>query len=132
MIRAFNPAGIAAPASRYSHCVEVSSPARWLHISGQVGVAPDGSIRDGLGPQLDQCFANIDAALSGAGMSKANLVKMTIFVTVPGADAVKLYRERRDAWISSSSHAPAATYLVISELASPTFLCEVEAVAAGA
>ena len=131
MLKAYNPAGIAAPASRYSHVVEVTAPRRWLHISGQVGVAPEGSIREGLGPQLDQAFANIDAALAGAGMSKANLVKLTIFLTVPGADAVKLYRERRDAWIADAPHAPAATYLVISELASPKFLCEVEAVAAG-
>jgi len=131
MIKAFNPPGIAPPASRYSHCVEVTKTDRWLHISGQVGVAPDGSIREGLGAQLDQCFANIDAALAGAGMNKANLVKMTIFVTVPGADAVTLYRKHRDAWIGSAGHAPAATYLVIQELASPKFLCEVEAVAAG-
>lgn len=130
MIRAFNPAGIAAPASRYSHVVEVTAPARWLHISGQVGVAPDGAIREGLGPQLDQCFANLDAALAGAGMSKANLVKLTIFLTVPGVDAVTLYRQRRDAWIAGAPHAPAATYLCIQELANPKFLCEVEAVAA--
>lgn len=130
MIRAFNPAGIAPPASRYSHCVEVSSPARWLHIAGQVGVGPDGAIREGLGNQLDQCFANIDAALAGAGMTKSNLVKMTIFLTVPGADAVTLYRQRRDAWIADARHSPAATYLVVQELASPKFLCEVEAVAA--
>lgn len=130
MIRAFNPAGIATPASRYSHCVEVTSPARWLHISGQVGVGPDGAIREGLTAQLDQCFANIDAALSSAGMTKSNVVKMTIFLTVPGADAVTLYRQRRDAWIADAGHAPAATYLVVQELASPKFLCEVEAVAA--
>lgn len=131
MLKAYNPAGIAAPASRYSHVVEVASPARWVHIAGQVGVAADGSIADGLGAQLDQCFANIDAALSGAGMGKANLVKLTIYLTVGGGDAIKLYRERRDAWIAGAPHAPAATLLVISELASPKFLCEVEAVAAG-
>lgn len=130
MLRAINPTGIAAPASRYSHVIEVQAPSRWLHISGQVGVGPDGSIRDGLGAQLDQCFANIDAALAGCGMTKANLVKVTIFLTVPGADAVKLYRERRDIWIADAPHAPAATYLVVQELASPKFLCEVEAIAA--
>ncbi|MEQ1614662.1 MAG: RidA family protein [Hyphomicrobiaceae bacterium] len=131
MIKAYNPAGIAPPASRYSHVVEVVSPARWLHISGQVGVAPDGKVREGLAAQLDQCFANIDAALAGAGMTKANLVKITVFLTVPGSEAVTLYRQRRDAWIGSGGHAPAATYLCIQELASPAFLCEVEAVAAG-
>lgn len=130
MIKAYNPAGIAAPASRYSHCVEAPASARWLHVSGQVGVTPDGRVCEGLGAQLDQCFANIDAALTGAGMTKANLVKITVYLTVPGADAVALYRQRRDAWIGTSGHAPAATYLVIQELASPAFLCEVEAVAA--
>lgn len=130
MIRAFNPPDVAPPASRYSHCVEVTGPARWLYISGQVGVTPDGVVREGMPAQLDQCFANIEAALRAAAMTKENLVKLTIYVTVGGAESLNAYRTRRDHWLGSTGHVPAGTYVVISELASPKFLVEVEAVAA--
>jgi 2-iminobutanoate/2-iminopropanoate deaminase len=130
MLNAFNPPTIAAPASRYSHCVEVTQATRWLYISGQVGVTPDGTIREGMVAQLDQCFANIDAALAAAKMSKDNLVKITIYVTVGGAETLAAYRTRRDHWIGAKGHAPAGTYVVVSELASPKFVVEVEAVAA--
>ncbi len=130
MLTAFNPPAIAAPASRYSHCVEVTGASRWLYISGQVGVAPDGTVREGMAAQLDQCFANIDAALLAARMSKENLVKITVYVTVGGADSLNAYRTRRDHWIDSTGHAPAGTYVVVSELASPKFVVEVEAIAA--
>ncbi len=130
MIRAFNPPDVAPPASRYSHCVEVTGPARWLYISGQVGVTPDGVVREGMPAQLDQCFANIEATLRAAAMTKENLVKLTIYVTVGGAESLSAYRTRRDHWLGSTGHVPAGTYVVISELASPKFLVEVEAVAA--
>ncbi len=131
MIRAFNPPDVAPPASRYSHCVEVTDAARWLYISGQVGVACDGVVRDGMAAQLDQCFANIEAALHAAMMTKENLVKITVYVTVGGAESLSAYRTRRDHWLGPQGHAPAGTYVVVSELASPKFLVEVEAVAAG-
>jgi 2-iminobutanoate/2-iminopropanoate deaminase len=130
MIRAFNPPDVAPPASRYSHCVEVTGPARWLYISGQVGVTPDGVVREGLPAQLDQCFANIEAALRAAAMTKENLVKLTIYVTIGGAESLNANRTRRDHWLGPTGHVPAGTYVVISELASPKFLVEVEAVAA--
>jgi 2-iminobutanoate/2-iminopropanoate deaminase len=131
MIRPFNPPDVVLPASRYSQCVEVTGDSRWLYISGQVGVAPDGTLREGLSAQLDQCFANIDAALRDAGMGKENLVKLTIYVTKGGPEAITTYRTRRDHWLGAEGHTPAGTYVVVSGLASAGFLVEVEAVAAG-
>ena len=128
MPKTFNPPGVAPPASRYSHGAEVGSGARWLYISGQVGTAPDGSIRQGLKAQMEQVFANIGTVLEAAGMTNKNVVKLTVFVTQPGPEAVALYRTLRDQWFSG--HAPAATYLVVAGLAHPDFLVEIEAVAA--
>ena len=128
MPKTFNPPGVAPPASRYSHGAEVGSGARWLYISGQVGTAPDGSIRQGLKAQMEQVFANIGSVLEAAGMTKKNLVKLTVFVTQPGPEAVALYRTLRDQWCDG--HAPAATYLVVAGLAHRDFLVEIEAVAA--
>ena len=37
-----NPAGVHAPVAAYSHQVEVSPGARWLVLSGQIGLELDG------------------------------------------------------------------------------------------
>jgi enamine deaminase RidA (YjgF/YER057c/UK114 family) len=128
MPKTFNPPGVAPPASRYSHGAEVGSGARWLYISGQVGTAPDGTIRQGLKAQMEQVFANIGKALETAGMTKRDVVKLTVFVTQPGPEALAVYRTLRDQWLEG--HAAAATYLVVAGLAHPDFLVEIEAVAA--
>jgi enamine deaminase RidA (YjgF/YER057c/UK114 family) len=129
MIRAFNPQGMVQPASRYSQGVEVSGNARWLHISGQIGVAPDGTVAKGLEGQFTQAFENIGMVLAAAGMAKTDLVKVTVFVTVPGPETVAIYRKARDQWMEG--HAPAATYLVVAGLAHADYLVEIEAIAAG-
>ena len=128
MPKTFNPPGMAPPASRYSHGAEINAGARWLHISGQVGTAPDGSIRQGFKAQMEQVLANIGTVLQAAGMTKRNLVKLTVFVTQPGPETVALYRTLRDEWCEG--HAPTATYLVVAGLAHPDFLVEIEAIAA--
>ncbi len=130
MLRSFNPPDVAPPASRYSHCVEVTGAARWLVISGQVGVTPEASVCEGLAAQLAQCFANIDAGLRAANMTKNNLVKLTVYVTVGGAEALGIYRRGRDSWLGENGPVPTGTYVVVAGLASEVFLVEVEALAA--
>ena len=128
MPKTFNPPGVAPPASRHSHGVEVDSGARWLYISGQVGTALDGTIRQGLKAQMEQVFANIGKVLETARMTKRDVVKLTVFVTQPGPEALAVYRTLRDQWLEG--HAATATYLVVAGLAHPDFLVEIEAVAA--
>jgi 2-iminobutanoate/2-iminopropanoate deaminase len=128
-IRRWNPDGIAAPASRYAHAVLVDGPARWLHLAGQVGTLPDGRVADGLAAQLDACFANVDAGLAAAGMTRSDLIKVTVYLTQNTAAAVATYRARRDAWIADGP-LPAATLLIVAGLASPALLTEVDIVAA--
>jgi enamine deaminase RidA (YjgF/YER057c/UK114 family) len=41
MLKRHNPPTIAPPFSRYSHGVEAPAKARWLHVSGQVGVTAE-------------------------------------------------------------------------------------------
>jgi len=117
-----NPDGIAPPASNYSHGVVVPAAARRLVISGQVGVNPDGSLADGLEAQMERCWLNLFAVLAAAGMTKRDLVKITVFVTRD--DATARYRLIRDRMLEG--HAPAASYLVVAGLASPMFLVEIE------
>ena len=129
MLKTFNPPGMVQPASRYSQGVEVGAHARWLHISGQIGVAPDGSVAKGLEAQFKRAFENIGMVLAAAGMAKTDRVKVTVFVTAPGPETVGVYRTARDQWMEG--HAPAATYLVVAGLAHSDYLVEIEAIDAG-
>ncbi|MDB5576284.1 MAG: hypothetical protein JWR80_1460 [Bradyrhizobium sp.] len=128
MIRYVNPATMKPPLSQYSHGVEVGAPARWLHISGQTASAPNGQLPTDFGEQVDLAFASVAAVLEGAGMTKRDLVKITVYVTQASSDALSAYRSRRDAWLEGS--APASTYLVVAGLASPKLFIEIEAIAA--
>jgi 2-iminobutanoate/2-iminopropanoate deaminase len=123
MPRFINPATVAAPTSSYSQAVEHQLSGRRLVISGQVGKRPDGSLAEGLGAQIEAAFDNIIAILHDADMSVNDLVKVTVYVTVPGSIAVfRGIRERKLA-----GHAPAFTYLEIAGLARPEYLTEIEA-----
>ena len=44
MLRTHNPGAIAPAFSRYSLAVEAPAAARWLFVSGQVGVDPGGGL----------------------------------------------------------------------------------------
>jgi enamine deaminase RidA (YjgF/YER057c/UK114 family) len=129
MIRLWTPETLPKPASRYSQLALAEGVTRRLEISGQVGVHPDGSVAEGLADQLDTALANVDRALAAAGMGRANLMKITVYLTQNNPEAVAIYRARRDAWVGDAP-APAATLLVVSGLASPALLVEVDAIAA--
>jgi 2-iminobutanoate/2-iminopropanoate deaminase len=130
MIRLWTPPTMPQPASRYSQVALAEGVTRRLEISGQVGVHPDGTLAQGLANQLDAALANIDRALAAAGMSRANLMKITVYLTENSPEAIATYRTRRDLWVGDAP-APAATLLVIAGLASPSLVVEVDAVAAG-
>ena len=128
MLKLMNPPTVVKPFSRYSQAVEAPANARWLHISGQVGATPDGTILKGFEAQAAQCWQNIIAILAAAGMGVEDLVKVTIFVT--GAEHVAASRAIRDAALKGAQ--PASTLLVVAALAHPDLVVEIEAVAAKA
>ena len=126
MSKRLNPPTVVKPFSRYSQAIEVPANARWLHISGQVGATPDGTILKGFEAQAKQCWANIIAILAAAGMGVEDLVKANIFVT--SADVVAASRKIRDEALQGAE--PASTFLVVAALAHPDLVVEIEAVAA--
>ncbi len=126
MLRKHNPGTIAPAFSRYSLGVEAPAQARWLHVSGQVGVEPDGAFADGPEAQMEAAWRNVLAILESAGMGAGDLVKVTAYLT--RAEDIGLYREVRDRMLAGA--APASTLLVITALAHPDWLVEIEAVAA--
>ncbi len=126
MLRLFNPETVSKPFSRYSQGALVTGPAQWLHISGQVGARPDGTVEQGFEAQAKQAWANLIAVLEAGGMTRGDLVKVNVFLT--RAQDVAASRAIRDAALQGA--APASTLLVVAALARPEILFEVEAVAA--
>ena len=120
-----NPPTVHKPGA-YSHAVLVRDATMRLVISGQVGTAPDGSIVEGGEAQIDQALANLGAILAAHGMTPANLVKITVFLTDPAL--IGPWRARRGAWMGE--HRSASTLLIVAGLADPRFVVEVEAEAA--
>lgn len=123
MPRFLNPPTVPAPGSRYTQAVALGAPFKRLLISGQVGLRPDGTLEDGIEPQLEQAWNNILALLEAAGLTAADLVKVTTYVTMRGCIGVtRLVRERK-----LGRHSPASTYVEVSGLANSAWLCEIEA-----
>jgi len=75
---------------------------------------------------MQTCWDRIFAVLEDAGMTKKNIVKVTVYLTRP--EDVTLYREIRDT--NLEGHIAASTLLLISGLADPDWLVEIEAIAA--
>jgi len=83
--------------SIYSHAVEVSAGTRTLFVSGQIGTAPDGTLRLDFAQQCRQAMDNVEALLAAGRMTKADIVKATYFVTRP-TDLPSLGEIRRERW----------------------------------
>ncbi len=113
--------------SIYSHAVEVTAGARLLFISGQVGVASDGTLPAGFAEQCEMAMDNVEALLAAAAMTKADIVKITYFL-VRVEDQAGLGEIRRRRW--AGGEPPAVTTIVISALARPEYLIEIEVAAA--
>lgn len=109
----------------YAHGVEYPSSSRVMLVSGQVGVAPDGSLSDVFEQQFEQSIENVRAVLEGAGMTLANVAKLGIYLLrrddIPTAvDVRKRYFE---------GVRPTITTVLVSGLVAPEWLVEVEATA---
>jgi enamine deaminase RidA (YjgF/YER057c/UK114 family) len=121
-----NPAGVAAPFSRYSHGASAPAGARWLHISGQVGAMPDGTVPEDPERQMELAWDNLLAVLTDAGMAITDLVKVDGFIIRP--DLLPLYRTVRERRLAG--HATASTLVIVAGLVVPSLLVEIQAVAA--
>lgn len=128
MLKRLNPETVAPPFSPYSLAVEVPAGARTLHISGQVGIDREGRLAEGAEAQIELSLRNVLAIAEAAGMGPADLVKLTVFLT--RAEDVPLLRRVRGRVLGGAE--PASTLLLVSGLASPEWLVEIEAVAAKA
>jgi 2-iminobutanoate/2-iminopropanoate deaminase len=126
MVKRYDVDGVRSPGGRFSHVGQIGPNAELFHLAGQTGVAPDGTVGDGIAEQSAIVYRNIATVLEQCGMGFENLVKVTIFLTDP--DYIDAWRaEQRKAF---GDVVPASTLLIVSRLARPEFLVEVEAIAA--
>ncbi len=120
------PADIAAPAANYAHAVLTEGATHWLHTSGVVPVAPDGTTPDDLGEQADVVWSNIGAMLRDAGMSPADIVSVTTYVVV--GEELGPVMAARDAALGG--HRAASTLVTVPALARPEWRMEIAVIAA--
>ena len=80
--------------------------------------------------QAEQVFRNLKIAVEAAGATMADIVKLNIYLVaeVDQAEVPKL-RAIRDRYVNVEKP-PASTLVVVSRLARPGWLIEIEAVAA--
>ena len=124
-MKVHNPSTIAAPLGAYSNGIATPAGGQWLHIAGQVGVLPDGSLAEGFEAQADAAWRNLLAVLEDAGMGVEHLVKVQHFLLDP-AD-LKAYGSVRARHLGQAR--PASTLLFVAGLAHPGWKVEIDAVA---
>ena len=126
LLKKHNPETLAQPFAAYSQGVEVPANARWLHIAGQVGVNPDGTLAGDSQSQVQCAWRNVLGVLAAAGMGPEDLVSVRVYITDPQDVALN-----RDSWNHvSRAGGPAITMVTVARLSRPDWKVEIEAVAA--
>jgi enamine deaminase RidA (YjgF/YER057c/UK114 family) len=94
----------------FTQAVVVEGAAKTIYVGGQNAVRPDGTVVGGtLAEQTRQALLNVAAALAAAGATLHDVVRWTIAIV--------------------DGHPPAIGVHIVSGLASPQYLVEIDAVA---
>jgi 2-iminobutanoate/2-iminopropanoate deaminase len=120
--------GIAAQIGAYSDAVETGSNLRWLLTSGTPGLQMNGDLPTDITGQTELAWKHIIRMLARAGMTVADVVKVTQYLTRP--EDIPAYSKVRTRFLGEAR--PASMLLVIPQLVRPEFLVEVEIIAAKA
>ena len=120
-----NPPQMTAPRG-YSYAVKKTGTP--VFISGQVALDGQGKLvgENDATAQVEQVFRNLRTVVEASGGTLDDIVNLHIYVTDAACrPAVVAARERH----FKAGQYPASTYLVVSALAVPQLLVEIEAVA---
>lgn len=114
------------PVAAYSTGWKVSN-GHLIMLAGQVATDAEGRTVGGsdIKDQARRVYENIQAALEAAGAGMEDVIRLTVYLTdqasIPGS------MEARREWFSPPY--PASTLLIVSGLAKPEWLIEIDAVA---
>jgi enamine deaminase RidA (YjgF/YER057c/UK114 family) len=126
----FSPATLPPPTG-YSHIAKVNK-GTLVYIAGQVSSDASGKLvgEGNFEAQVEQVFKNLRLAPEAAGATMADIVKMnTYLVAEVSQDDLPKMRAIRDRHLNKEKP-PASTLVVVSRLARPGWLIEIEVVAA--
>ncbi|MDQ0456784.1 RidA family protein [Rhizobium paknamense] len=126
MRKVFNPASVRKPFGQYNHGLMVPPGAALLVTSGQLGLTVDDVIPDDVTAQAELCFDAIGAILTEAGMSFADVIRISGFVT--RREDFAPYMAVRDRYTLDPK--PVSTLIIVNGFTRPEFLVEVEVTAA--
>jgi 2-iminobutanoate/2-iminopropanoate deaminase len=120
--------GIASQIGKYSDAVAVEPNLRWLVISGTPGLSTTGDRPGDIAGQARLAWEHIVRMPERAGMTTADVVKVTQYLTRP--EDIPADAEVRTRFLGEAR--PASMLLVIPQLVRPDFVVEVEIIAARA
>ena len=119
------------PPVGYSHVAKVHG-GTIVYLAGQVASDASGKLigEGNFEAQVEQAFRNLRIAVEAAGGTMADIVKLNIYLVAEvEQDSVPKLRAIRDRYVNVEKP-PASTLVVVSRLARPGWLIEIEAVAA--
>jgi len=110
--------------------VVVATGRRLVFISGQVSMDANGELvsEGDLAGQARQVYANLKAALDGAGAKPSDVAKLTTYVVGYRPELLPVMSAARTA-VLGTADLPASTLVGVQVLAQPGYLIEVEAIA---
>lgn len=123
--RALNPSSIRPPFARYSHGLLVPAGGDLLVTSGQLGVGPDDVVPVDIEAQCALCFDNLAAILADGGMTFADVIRFSAFVT--DRAYFPIYGAVRSRYVGGDAFT--STLLIVSGFTRPEFKVEVEVTA---
>ncbi|NTJ43598.1 RidA family protein [Agrobacterium larrymoorei] len=126
MKRVFNPPSVRQPFGAYNHGLLVEPGASLLVTSGQLGINPDDTIPPDVSAQAELCFKAIGDILEEAGMTYADVIRISGFVT--RREDFPAYMAVRDRFTLDPK--PVSTLLVVGGFTRAEFLVEIEIIAA--
>lgn len=110
----------------YVHAMEVAIPSRLLFVSGTMGLDADGHAGRDLKEQLDLVWSNLRTILADAGMTTANIVRVTSYL------ADRAHAEaNQNARVAALEGRIVPTTAIVVQTLRDDWLIELEIVAAG-
>lgn len=113
----------------FSNVVVVTGNVKTIYIGGQDAVDESGNIvgKGDFKQQAEQVYHNLQVALAAAGAELHHVVKWNIYV-VQGQPLHVGFEAFQRVW-GSRPNPPAITVAIVSSLANPDFLIEMDAIA---
>ena len=126
----FSPATLPPPVG-YSHIAKVNK-GTMIYLAGQVSSDASGKLvgEGDFEAQAEQAFKNLKIAVEAAGGAMTDIVKLNVYLVAEvGQAEVPILRAIRDRYVNKEKP-PASTLVVVTRLARPGWLVEIEAIAA--